>query len=141
MSKAGTRTLGHAGAGVHRVFISERWRLWCMRASWARATCLVALLVVLLLACHAPATTPAESARAAGSAGGSTASAAPGPAGWDQLVDAAKQEGKVVVYAPPGTEYRRVIIDAFERAYPGIRVEATFADINEQFSRLNSERT
>jgi iron(III) transport system substrate-binding protein len=56
-------------------------------------------------------------------------------------VEAARREGRVVVYAPPGTEYRPAIAEAFERAYPGVRIEATYADINEQFTRLSAERT
>jgi iron(III) transport system substrate-binding protein len=63
------------------------------------------------------------------------------PPAWNSLLTAAQSEGRVVVYAPPGAEYRPAIIEAFERAHPGVKVDATFADINEQFSRLSAERT
>src|SRR6266849_9290714 len=61
--------------------------------------------------------------------------------GWNELVEAARKEGAVVVYGPPGTEYRPVLVDAFQKAYPGIQVEGTFADTNERVSRLTTERT
>jgi iron(III) transport system substrate-binding protein len=59
---------------------------------------------------------------------------------WAALVEAAKREGQVTVYGPPGGEYRGVLVEAFERAYPGIKVQATFANSTEITSRLFTER-
>jgi iron(III) transport system substrate-binding protein len=55
-------------------------------------------------------------------------------------VAAAKQEGKVVVYGPPGQEYRAALVDGFQRAYPGITVDAIFINPTERLSRLAAER-
>ena len=42
---------------------------------------------------------------------------------WDELVKAAKKEGKVSVKGPPGAKVRRALTSGFQKAYPGIRVE------------------
>jgi len=42
---------------------------------------------------------------------------------WDELVKAAKKEGKVSVKGPPGAKVRRALTGGFEKAFPGIRVE------------------
>jgi iron(III) transport system substrate-binding protein len=55
------------------------------------------------------------------------------------LVAAAKQEGVVTLYATDAVN-RPALIDAFQDAYPGIRVEATFAQQTEQISRMDAER-
>src|SRR5207253_1564858 len=62
------------------------------------------------------------------------------PDGWAELVAAARQEGTVVVYGPPGAVYRQVIVDAFEAAYPDVNVEALFATGNDHFTRISTER-
>jgi ABC-type glycerol-3-phosphate transport system substrate-binding protein len=43
---------------------------------------------------------------------------------WDKVVDAAKKEGHLLVATYAGSTYRRVM-DDFEAAYPGIKVEQT----------------
>jgi ABC-type Fe3+ transport system substrate-binding protein len=47
------------------------------------------------------------------------------PAGWDQLVRAANQEGALVMYLPEGDEYEAALVTRFQRAYPGIHVTST----------------
>jgi iron(III) transport system substrate-binding protein len=42
---------------------------------------------------------------------------------WDELVKAAKKEGKVSVKGPPGAKVRRALTSGFQKAFPGIRVE------------------
>jgi iron(III) transport system substrate-binding protein len=63
------------------------------------------------------------------------------PSGWDAVVQAARQEGTVTVYGPPGAEYRTVLVEAFGKTYPGVKVEASFADINEKYTQVTAERT
>jgi iron(III) transport system substrate-binding protein len=41
---------------------------------------------------------------------------------WNKVVEAAKAEGEVIVWTQVGEDRRRFYKDAFERAYPGIRV-------------------
>lgn len=72
---------------------------------------------------------------------GSGVGAVAKPAGWDQLIEAARTEGTVVVYGPPGTVYRRPLVDAFEKAFPGITVAGTFGDSSDRTSRILAERT
>jgi ABC-type Fe3+ transport system substrate-binding protein len=95
-------------------------------------------IVALLLAaaCQTPAT-PAPAAAPAASPPGPSATL---PAGWDALVAAARQEGRVVVYGPPGQEYRAALVDGFQRAYPGMTVDAIFINPTERLSRLAAER-
>jgi ABC-type Fe3+ transport system substrate-binding protein len=98
---------------------------------------LLALLAVLAAgACQSPATPPRSPATTTAPASG----AAELPAGWDALVAAARQEGRVVVYGPPGQEYRAALVEGFQRAYPGIAVEAIFVNPTERLSRLAAER-
>jgi len=71
----------------------------------------------------------------------SAPSAAAKASGWNELVEAARKEGAVVVYGPPGAEYRPVLVDAFQKAYPGVKVDGTFAETNDRANRLIAERT
>jgi iron(III) transport system substrate-binding protein len=107
------------------------------------------LLLLVATACQAPATPPAApAARSSPVAGAPAQPAAPAPApdtsrlptDWDALVAAARQEGRVVVYGPPGQEYRAALVDGFQRAYPGITVDAIFVNPTERLSRLAAER-
>lgn len=59
----------------------------------------------------------------------------------NSLADAARKEGSVVVYGPPGAEYRPVLVDAFQKAYPGIKVEGTFGETNDRANKILAERT
>lgn len=89
-------------------------------------------LVLVLTACQSAA--PAVPAA-------STAVPTAQPSGWDAVVQAARQEGTVTVYGPPGAEYRTALVEAFGKAYPGVKVEASFADIQEKYSQVTAERT
>lgn len=42
---------------------------------------------------------------------------------WDELVKAAKKEGRISIKGPPGAKVRRALTGGFEKAFPGIRVE------------------
>jgi iron(III) transport system substrate-binding protein len=44
------------------------------------------------------------------------------PADWDKVVEAAKKEGEIIVWAQAGEASRRFWKDAFEKEYPGIKV-------------------
>jgi len=97
---------------------------------------LLGAATILLLACQpAGGTTAATSA----STGSSTAPSAPKPAAWDQVVEGATREGVVTVYATDAVN-RPALVDAFQRAYPRIRVEATFANGTQQAQRIIAER-
>ena len=89
-----------------------------------------------LLACGQPG--PVGKPTAAESRG----AAQPGakPEAWDQLVAAARQEGMVRVLGPPGQEYRRIVVDEFQRAYPGITVDYNPGRISETWARMEAER-
>jgi iron(III) transport system substrate-binding protein len=72
---------------------------------------------------------PSLTGSAAAASGAAAASAAAGPpiqvnqANWQQIVDAAKKEGGVVVWGENGQPGREFEKDAFEKAYPDIKVE------------------
>lgn len=58
---------------------------------------------------------------------------------WEQLVAAAKQEGKVVVYGGPGLDRRRIYKDHFEAAFPDIKVFYEGLGGRQSSSRLLAE--
>jgi len=77
----------------------------------------------------APAATPATVAQAtpattAPAAASTTSSQAISDADWQQVIAAAKSEGHLSVATYAGTGYRKVM-DAFEAAYPGVKVDQT----------------
>jgi iron(III) transport system substrate-binding protein len=72
---------------------------------------------VLLVACGGgAASTPAS--------GGSTAASAGAAAGsWNDVIAAAKKEGKVSVIGPQGNDMRDALTQGFQKAYPGVEVD------------------
>jgi iron(III) transport system substrate-binding protein len=59
---------------------------------------------------------------------------------WDELVAAAKGEGRVVIIGPPDPEVRKEIPAAFKSRF-GITVDYLGGRTNEQVSKLRAERT
>src|SRR5262245_8231150 len=94
---------------------------------WAALTLLA---LVAALACS-PAAAPAGGTSPAGTTNK--------PAGWDDLVATAKKEGSVTVYNSNAVN-QPVLVDAFQEAYPDIKVEATIAAQPEQINRIDAER-
>jgi ABC-type Fe3+ transport system substrate-binding protein len=96
----------------------------------------------LLGACQS--SPPASSARGA-DPGVSPAGPAPvgarGSSEWERLVEAARRDGAVSVYAFSGAAYRGALVDAFEKAYPGIKVQGTFGSGPDNVNRVMTERT
>src|SRR5438094_8989684 len=101
--------------------------------------CLTLLLGLglLLVGCGgaaAPASSPAPAKPAASEAAKPAASEAAKPAGsaaakpaasgsWDDIVAAARKEGKIEVLVGPGTNFREGV-QPFTSAYPGIELNA-----------------
>ncbi|MBI2756862.1 MAG: extracellular solute-binding protein [Chloroflexi bacterium] len=73
----------------------------------------------------APATAASPAAAAAAKPTTATAPAAPGlsAAEWDQIVAAAKKEGKVSVIGPQGADSRDALAAGFSKKYPEIQVD------------------
>jgi len=112
----------------------SKW-LSALRSRSPRAAALLVVALVLS-ACQPPSGAsqpPSGASVPAAPAGGASAE-------WNQLVDAAKSEGSVTVYAFAGSQYRPVLVEAFERAIPGVKVEATFAPAPELLTRVVTER-
>lgn len=59
---------------------------------------------------------------------------------WDRVLEAARREGEVGIYAGAGQPNREAFIEPFERAYPGIKVNLTTAPPPDLLSRIVSER-
>jgi iron(III) transport system substrate-binding protein len=59
---------------------------------------------------------------------------------WEQIVAAAKREGKLAVYGPPDADIRDVLTLGFQRAYPEIAVEYTSGFGVELATKLTLER-
>ena len=45
------------------------------------------------------------------------------PSEWKKVLEAAKKEGKIVMYGSPGEGWRRSMVDMFHQEYPEITVE------------------
>src|SRR5262245_38541271 len=105
------------------------------------ASFLALLLIALAVGC-ATAGPPA-----AGPTGDPTAGQ-PAPAGsqgpdatpqWDQLVEAARREGRIAVIGPGGTDVHTVLTEPFQQKY-GIEVEFFGASGREIGPRIAAER-
>lgn len=62
------------------------------------------------------------------------------PADYQQVVDAATKEGKVVVYSTTDTKAAEPLIKGFESTYPGIKVEYNDMNSTELYNRFISEQ-
>jgi ABC-type Fe3+ transport system substrate-binding protein len=62
------------------------------------------------------------------------------PAGWDKLVDAARQEGQLVIYGAPSNENYTALVTRFQQAYPGIKVDGVFGYGSDLQTRIFAER-
>ncbi|HLY67151.1 MAG TPA: extracellular solute-binding protein [Chloroflexota bacterium] len=82
----------------------------------------IPLLALALAACGGgQAGVPAAQSSAASPAGASQA--APASNDWQQVVAAAKREGKIIVSGPPTDELQQVLTKEFEKRYPEINVD------------------
>ncbi|MBS0339463.1 MAG: ABC transporter substrate-binding protein [Proteobacteria bacterium] len=61
------------------------------------------------------------------------------PASYQAVVDAAKKEGKVLVYTPTDAAAGRPLVREFEAMYPGVKVEYSDMNTTELFNRFISE--
>ncbi len=61
------------------------------------------------------------------------------PADYAKVVDAAKKEGKVVVYSTTDAKLVQGLIKDFEAAFPGVKVEYTDMNSTEVYNRFISE--
>jgi iron(III) transport system substrate-binding protein len=87
--------------------------------------------VIMLAACGA--------SRAALSSPPAPASSAQGQ--WDATLKSARQEGEVSIIMPPGSAMHSALVDAFEKAYPGISVDAFGAGSSGVVPRVTNERS
>src|SRR5712692_6577543 len=83
-------------------------------------------------------------------AGGSPSATRPAPAGgaptagatagWEQVIAAAKQEGKLVVMSAPGADVRDALTQGFQSKYPEIELDFTGLRGGEAATKLFNER-
>lgn len=62
------------------------------------------------------------------------------PADYQQVIDGAKKEGKVIIYSTTDTKAANSVIQDFEKAYPGVKVEYNDMNSTELYSRYLSEQ-
>ncbi|QIX94410.1 ABC transporter substrate-binding protein [Cedecea sp. FDAARGOS_727] len=62
------------------------------------------------------------------------------PAEYQKIIDAATKEGKVVLYSTTDTKTAAPLIQGFEAAYPGIKVEYNDMNSTELYNRYISEQ-
>ena len=62
------------------------------------------------------------------------------PASYQSIVDAAKKEGKVIVYTPTDSSAGRPLVKEFESLYPGVKVEYNDMNTTEIYNRFISEK-
>ena len=70
----------------------------------------------------------------------SSAVAKTNPAEWKKVEEAAKREGKLVMYGPPGAEWRKPLADLFQQEYPEIIVEYSAGAGRNLWPRVRQER-
>jgi iron(III) transport system substrate-binding protein len=63
------------------------------------------------------------------------------PADYQQIIDAATKEGKVVIYSTTDNKAATPLVAGFEAAYPGIKVEYNGMNSTELYNRYISELT
>jgi iron(III) transport system substrate-binding protein len=100
-----------------------------------------ALAVVLLIGCQSGPTTAPGSAATGSAAPSASAPSAAQPAGdpWDQVVAAAKQEGRLMVATNPGhRQFMEHAIPVFREEY-GIEVETVYINGRETAERVLAE--
>ena len=95
---------------------------------------IVVLFGALLAACGSPTAAPGSAGLASG-----TAQNADPQSRWDQTVQAAKTEGKVVVVTHTNMYYKKTI-EAFSAAYPDIQVEQVAQRPSEFTPKLITEQ-
>jgi iron(III) transport system substrate-binding protein len=61
------------------------------------------------------------------------------PGNYQSIIDAAKKEGKVVIYTPTDAAAGRPLVKEFEAMYPGVKVEYNDMNTTELFNRFISE--
>jgi iron(III) transport system substrate-binding protein len=76
----------------------------------------------------------------ASAASGGAADATGWQAEWERRVAAARQEGRVVLYGPPGDQVRIQLTSGFEKTYPGIALELTGGRCSDLTPKLAAER-
>ena len=59
---------------------------------------------------------------------------------WDKTLTAAKKEGKLVVFGPPGNLVRRAVTEGFHKAFPNIVIEYSAARGGAQAAKVKAER-
>lgn len=59
---------------------------------------------------------------------------------WEKTREAAKREGKLVIYGQVGGPERKAYVEAFQQAYPWIRVSDTSGRLSGLVSRIMAER-
>src|SRR5574338_76471 len=62
------------------------------------------------------------------------------PGDYAKIIEAAKQEGKVVVYGATDAAAANPLIKDFEAMYPGVKVEYNDMNTTELYNRLISEK-
>jgi iron(III) transport system substrate-binding protein len=100
----------------------------------------VTALAVLISAC-APAAAPASPTAQpkAAPAGGSQPVTSNANAEWENVVDAAKKEGKVTIYGQFDQAVYEQYISAFNSKYPGIEVEVVFSTGPQAAEKIRTE--
>jgi len=61
------------------------------------------------------------------------------PASYQAVIDAARKEGKVIVYTPTDTNAGRPLVRDFEALYPGVKVEYNDMNTTEIYNRVIAE--
>lgn len=101
------------------------------------------LMCILLLSIFAACGTP-ESITPSSSPPGAAAEEKKGPAEqpteWDDIVAAAKKEGKIVIAGDPTEAWRKSLVDLFQEDYPEIKVEYTGINGRDFYPRVKQER-
>src|SRR5581483_7510844 len=102
------------------------------------------LLLVLGVGCATPAASPSRAPAPAPPATQATVADAAKPAWqqeWEQVLAAARQEGRVVVIGTPGDTIREAMVGGFRKAYPDVTLEWSGVRGNDALAKISAERS
>jgi iron(III) transport system substrate-binding protein len=80
-------------------------------------------------------------ALSAGQASAQAAASAAMPADWNQLVEQANKEGKLILFGAPDNHFRTKVVGAFNKQYPKVKVEYRIATkTSDLVSKIGAEK-
>src|SRR5687767_13363631 len=118
-------TIAASGVGCHARHRRTARRLPTKGGLTMRRATVLPLILLLAAACQAPAPPPAAPSAPPSAPSAAAPSTSAAPDQWEQIVAAARREGRVIVTGPITAETQEAMTRGFEAKYPEIKVQYT----------------